>query len=92
MIEYLIELIIDNGSAITAAAGHTGIKRIKNRASFAVQLIERSWLIRISTNPNIRHYIDFFKQSALTFCQGLNLNLKLCSAQAISMTVSANQR
>ncbi len=25
----------------------------------------------------IRHYIDFHKPSALTFCQGLNLNLKL---------------
>ncbi|WP_417915312.1 PD-(D/E)XK nuclease family transposase, partial [Candidatus Electronema sp. JM] len=55
-------------------------------------LIHRSHISPEDRAKMIRHYIDFFKQSALTFCQGLNLNLKLCSAQAISMTVSANQR
>jgi hypothetical protein len=39
-----------------------------------------------------RHYIDFCKSSALTSCQGLNFNLKLCRAQAISIIVSANPR
>jgi predicted nucleic acid-binding protein len=38
----------------------------------------------------IRHYIDFCKSSALTSCQGLNFNLKLCREQAISITVSAS--
>ena len=33
----------------------------------------------------IRHYIDLFFSTSITFFQGLNLNRKLCKAQAMSM-------